>query len=65
MSRQGPYEHEHVEGFDKPDNMETYVDMEVTLQTDQTQQIESSPRKIQTQKTSPRLIVKDPKMSVY
>jgi hypothetical protein len=34
MSRQGPYEHEHVEGFDKIANMETCADMEVTLQHD-------------------------------
>jgi hypothetical protein len=31
MSKQGPYEHEKVEGFDKLDNLETCVDMEVTL----------------------------------
>jgi hypothetical protein len=65
MSRQGPYEHEHVEGFDELANRETCADMEVTLQPDQTQQIESSPQQIQTQKTSPKLIIKAPKMSVY
>jgi hypothetical protein len=65
MSKQGPYEHEHVEGFDKLANLETCADMEVTLQPDQTQQIESAPQQIQTQKTSPRLIIKAPKMSVY
>jgi hypothetical protein len=65
MSRQGPYEHEHVEGFDKLANLETYTDMEVTLQHDQKKQIESSPQHIQTQKASLRLIVKAPKMSVY
>jgi hypothetical protein len=44
MSRQGPYKHEHVEGFDKLTNLETCVDMEVTLQHDQTKQIESAPQ---------------------
>jgi predicted metal-dependent hydrolase len=65
MSRQGPYEHEHVEGFDKLENLETCADMEVILQPDQTQQVESAPQQIQTQKTSPRLTIKAPKMSVY
>ena len=43
MSRQGPYENEHVEGFDKLENLETCADMEVILQLDQTQQVESTP----------------------
>jgi hypothetical protein len=30
-SRQGPYEHEHVEGFNKLANLETCVDMEVNM----------------------------------
>jgi hypothetical protein len=64
-SRQGPYEHEHVEGFDKLANLETCVDMEVTLQHDQTKQTEPAPQQSPTQKPSPRLIVKAPKMSVY
>jgi hypothetical protein len=36
MTIQGPYEneHEHVEGFDELENMETYVDIEVILQPD-------------------------------
>jgi hypothetical protein len=34
MSKLGPYEHEHVEGFDKLANLETCTDMEVTLQHD-------------------------------
>jgi hypothetical protein len=29
MSKQGPYEHEHVEGFDKLENLETCADMEI------------------------------------
>jgi hypothetical protein len=65
MRKQVPYEHEHVERFDKLANLETCADMEVILQPDQTQQIESSPQQIQTQKNSPRLIIKAPKMSVY
>jgi hypothetical protein len=43
MSRQGPYENEHVEGFDKLANLETCAYMEVTLQHDQTKQTESTP----------------------
>jgi hypothetical protein len=46
MSRQGPYEHEHVEGFDELANRKTCSDMEVTFQPDQTKQIESSPQQI-------------------
>jgi hypothetical protein len=65
MSRQGPYKHDHVEGFDELANRETCVDMEVTLQPDQKKQIESSPQQIWTQKTLPKLIIKAPKMSVY
>ena len=52
-------------GFDGLDNQETCADMEVILQPDQTQQIESSPQQIQTQKNSPGLIIKAPKMSFY
>ena len=43
MSRQGPYEHEHVEGFDKLANLETCADMEVTLQHDQKKETDSAP----------------------
>jgi hypothetical protein len=64
-SRQGPYKHEQVEGFDKLANLETCANMEVTLQPDHTQQTGSAPQQTQTQKTSPKLIVKAPKMSVY
>jgi hypothetical protein len=65
MRKLGPYEHEHVEGFDKMANMEICIDMEVTLQHDRIKPIESTPQQIQTQKYSPRLIVKAPNMSVY
>jgi hypothetical protein len=65
MRKQSPYEHGHVVVFDELANRETCADMEVTLQPDQTQQTESSPQQIQTQKTSPNLIIKSPKMSVY
>ena len=65
MSRQGPYEPEHVEGFDKLANLETCADMEVTLQHDQKKQTESSHQQNPTHKPSPRLVVKGPKMSVY
>jgi hypothetical protein len=65
MSRQSPYEHEQVEEFDSLENLEACANMEVTLQLDHTQQIESTPQQIQTQKTSPNLIIKAPKASVY
>jgi hypothetical protein len=65
VSKQGPYEHEHVEGFDKLANLETCVDMEVTLQHDQTKHTETTSQQSPTQKPSPRLVVKAPKMSVY
>jgi hypothetical protein len=64
-SKQGPYEHEHVEGFDKLANLETCVDMEVTLQHDHTKQTERSPQQSPVEKPSPRLVFKAPKMSVY
>jgi hypothetical protein len=38
MTKQGPYEHEYVEGFDKLTNVETCADMEAILQPVQTQQ---------------------------
>jgi hypothetical protein len=40
MRKQGPYEHEYVEGFDKLANLETCADMEAMLQLAQTQQVE-------------------------
>jgi hypothetical protein len=64
-SIQGPYEHEHVEGFNKLANIETCVVMEVTMQHDQTKQIEPASQQSPTQKPSPRSIFKAPKMSVY
>jgi hypothetical protein len=42
MRKLGPYEHEHVEGFDKLANLETCTDMEVTLQHDRIKPIESA-----------------------
>jgi hypothetical protein len=45
VRKQGPYEHEYVEGFDKLENLETYADMEVILQPDQTQQVGSTLQK--------------------
>jgi hypothetical protein len=41
--KEGPYEHEHVEGFDNLANLETCVDMEVTLQHYQKKQTEPAP----------------------
>jgi hypothetical protein len=39
MNKHAPYEHEHVEGFDKLANLETCADMEAILQLAQTQQV--------------------------
>jgi hypothetical protein len=44
MSRQSPYEHEQVEEFDRLANLEVCANMEITLQPDHTQQIESAPQ---------------------
>jgi hypothetical protein len=65
MRKLGPYENDHVEGFDKLANLGTCTDMEVTMQHDHIKPTESTPQQIQTQKASPRLIVKAPKLSVY
>jgi hypothetical protein len=63
--RQGPYEHEHVEGFDELANLENCAKMEVTMQQYQTKQTEPASQQSPAQKPSPRLIIKTPKMSVY
>jgi hypothetical protein len=63
--RQGPYEHEHVKGFDKLANLETCVDMEVTLQHDITKQTKPTSQQRKTHKPFPILIVKAPKFSIY
>jgi hypothetical protein len=65
MNKQAPYEHEHVEGFDKMENLEFYVDIEAILQPTQKQQVEATLQQSQTQQASQKLIVKVPKMSVY
>ena len=65
MNKQAPYEHEQVEGFDKLENIEVYVDMESILQTTQTQQVEATLQQIQTQQASHKLILKVSKVSVY
>jgi hypothetical protein len=40
VNKQVPYEHEHVEGFDKLENLDVCADMEAMLQPAQTQQVE-------------------------
>jgi hypothetical protein len=65
MKTQAPYEHEHVEGFDKLKNLEVCVDMEAILQQVQTQQVEATLQQTQTHQTPQNLIVKIPKLSVY
>jgi hypothetical protein len=65
MNKHAPYEHEHVEGFDKLANLEVCVDMEAILQPAQTQQVEATLQQAQTQQTPQKLIVKVPKVSVY
>jgi hypothetical protein len=42
MNKQAPYEHEHVEGFHKLENLEVCVDMEAILQPAQAQQVEAT-----------------------
>jgi hypothetical protein len=42
MKKHAPYEHEHVEGFEKLENLELCVDMETILQPIQTQQVEAT-----------------------
>jgi hypothetical protein len=39
ISKHGPYEHEHVEGFDRLANLEMCADMEAILHPAQTQQV--------------------------
>ena len=64
-SRQGPYENEHIEGLDKLANIETCIEMEVIMQHDQTKQTEPTFQQRPSQKPSPRLIVKDPNLSIF
>jgi hypothetical protein len=42
MNKQAPYEHEHVEGFNKLEIIDVYADMEAILQPSQTQQMEET-----------------------
>jgi hypothetical protein len=51
MNKQAPYEHAHVEGFDKLENLDVYADMEAILQPNQTQQVDETLQQTQTQKT--------------
>jgi hypothetical protein len=61
MNKHAPYEHEHVEGFDKLENLDVCADMEAILQPTQTQQVEATLQQTQTQQTPQKLIVKVPK----
>jgi hypothetical protein len=65
VSRQGPYEHEHVEELDKLANLETYTEMEVITLHDQAKQTKITSQQIPTQKPSSKLIIKAPKMSIF
>jgi len=77
MNKHAPYENEHVECFDKLENLEVCANMEailqttqtqqveMTLQQSQTQQVEATLQRTQTQQAPQKLIVKVPKMSVY
>jgi hypothetical protein len=49
MNKHALYENEHVEGFDKLQNLEVCVDMEEILQTNKTQQVEATLQQSQTQ----------------
>jgi hypothetical protein len=65
MNKDPPYEHEHVEGFEKLENLDVCADMEEILQPTQTQQVEATLQHTQIQHTPQKLIVKVPKVSVY
>ena len=65
MNKQAPYENEHLEGFDKLENLKFCADMEKILQQTQTQQVEETLQQIQTQQAPQKLIFKVPKVSVY
>jgi hypothetical protein len=64
-SRQGPYGHEHIEELDKLANLETCTEMEVITLHEQAKQTETTSQQISAQKSSPRLIIKAPKMSIF
>jgi hypothetical protein len=42
MNKKSPYEHEHIKGFGKLENLEVCVDIEAILQPSQTQQLEET-----------------------
>ena len=65
MNKHSPYEHDHVEGFDKLENIEVCADMEAISQPTQKKQVEETLQQIQTQQAPQKIIVKVPKMSVY
>jgi hypothetical protein len=65
MNKQAPYEHEHVEGFDKLENLEVSVDMETVLQLAQMKQVDATLKQSQTQKSPQKMTFKVPKESVY
>jgi len=65
MNKQGPYEHEYVEGFDKLANLQTCADMEAILQPVQTQQVGPTLQQTQTQQTPQTLKFQVPKVIVY
>jgi hypothetical protein len=52
MNKQAPYEHEHVEGFEKLENIDVCDDMEAILQQAQTKQVEATLKQTQTQQKS-------------
>ena len=65
MNKHAPYEHGHVEGFDKLANLDVCANMEAILQLAQTQKVEATLQQIQTKQTPQNMIVKVPKVSVY
>jgi hypothetical protein len=42
VNKQPPYEHEHVEGFEKLANLDVCADMEAILKPNQTKQVEAT-----------------------
>jgi hypothetical protein len=51
VNKQAPYEHEHVDGFDKLANLDVFSYMEVMLQLAQTQQVEATLQQTQMKQT--------------
>jgi hypothetical protein len=61
MKKQAPYEHEHVEGFHKLENLEVHANMESILQPTQMKQVEATLIKVKHIKLLRKLYSKSPR----